>query len=474
MNGEEVSLRRSGSTLILYIFFVLSIFQLSAVDMLLAADEKSGINLLEEMEKVFVQLSDRVKPAVVNISPSPSFVPPPQGPDEGQGEKPPELPGSGSGVIVDKRGYILTNNHVVGEAAEVEVRLSDKSRFIGKVVGKDPDTDLAVIKVDTDHELPFVPIGDSSKLKVGQWAIAVGNPFGLDRTVTVGVVSAMGRENINLSRYEDFIQTDASINPGNSGGPLFNIHGEVIGINTAIINFAQGIGFAIPSNMARDIMAQLVEKGRVVRGWLGIGIQQLTPELASKFGVKETEGVLVSEVFDGHPAQKAGIIPGDIISGVEGKQVDTPAALARAIAGMMPGKKVEVEVIRDGKRRSLVVEITERKEEAVTAAIPKEQPEIALGINVEDLTQELVERFNIKEKKGVLITDVEPNSPAEKEGIRPGDLLKEVNKVEVNTVKEYNAVMSKLKKDESILLRVIRENRAFFIVLNLGKPQEKK
>lgn len=470
MNGEEVSLRRSGSTLILYIFFVLSIFQLSAVDMLLAADEKSGINLLEEMEKVFVQLSDRVKPAVVNISPSPSFVPPPQGPEEGQGEKPPELPGSGSGVIVDKRGYILTNNHVVGEAAEVEVRLSDKSRFIGKVVGKDPDTDLAVVKVDTDHELPFVPIGDSSKLKVGQWAIAVGNPFGLDRTVTVGVVSAMGRENINLSRYEDFIQTDASINPGNSGGPLFNIHGEVIGINTAIINFAQGIGFAIPSNMARDIMAQLVEKGRVVRGWLGIGIQQLTPELASKFGVKETEGVLVSEVFDGHPAQKAGIIPGDIISGVEGKQVDTPAALARAIAGMMPGKKVEIEVIRDGKRRSLVVEITEKKEEAVTAAIPKEQPEIALGINVEDLTQELIERFNIKEKKGVVISDVEPNSPAEREGIRPGDLLKEVNKVEVNSVAEFNAVMNKLKKDESILLRVIRENRAFFIVLNLGKP----
>ncbi|HLF86273.1 MAG TPA: PDZ domain-containing protein, partial [Nitrospiria bacterium] len=228
--------------------------------------------------------------------------------------------------------------------------------------------------------------------------------------------------------------------------------------------------FAIPSNMARDIMAQLIEKGRVVRGWLGIGIQQLTPELASKFGVKETEGVLVSEVFDGHPAQKAGIIPGDIISGVEGKQVDTPAALARAIAGMMPGKKVEIEVIRDGKKRSLVVEITERKEEAVTAAIPKEQPEIALGINVEDLTQELIERFNIKEKKGVVISDVEPNSPAEREGIRPGDLLKEVNKVEVNSVTEFNAVVNKLKKDESILLRVIRENRAFFIVLNLGKP----
>lgn len=470
MIRKRVSIRRKGFILLLCMLFVLPILQISSVDTILAADEASGLKLLEELENVFVELSNRVKPAVVNISPSPSFVPPAPKPDEGPGEKPPELPGSGSGVIVDKSGYILTNNHVVGEADEVEVRLSDKSRFVGKVVGKDPDTDVAVVKVNTDHDLPFVPVGDSGKMKVGQWVIAVGNPFGLDRTVTVGVVSAIGRENINLSRYEDFIQTDASINPGNSGGPLFNIHGEVIGINTAIINFAQGIGFAIPSNMAKDVMSQLVEKGRVVRGWLGIGIQQLTPELAAKFGVKETEGVLVSEVFEGHPAQKAGIIPGDIISKVEGRIVDTPAALARAIAGFSPGKKVEIEVVRDGKRKVISVEISERKEEAVTAAIPKEKSDVTLGIMIEDLTPELADRFNIKDKKGVIITEVAPNSPAEREGLRPGDLLKEVNKAEVNNISEFNAAMNKTKKDERVLLRIIRENRAFFVVLNLSKP----
>lgn len=462
--NEGSILRIKGSILLVCALLMLSI---GGADTLFAADQPSGLKLLEELENVFVELSNRVKPAVVNISPSRSFVPPSPMPDEGPGEKPPELPGSGSGVIVDKRGYILTNNHVVGEAAEVEVKLSDKSRFVGKVVGKDPDTDLAVVKVDTDHELPSVPIGDSGKMKVGQWVIAVGNPFGLDRTVTVGVISAMGRENINLSRYEDFIQTDASINPGNSGGPLFNIYGEVIGINTAIINFAQGIGFAIPSNMARDVMSQLVEKGKVIRGWLGIGIQQLTPELAAKFGVKETAGVLVSEVFAGHPAESAGIIPGDIIAKVEGRQVDTPAALARAIASFLPGKKVEVEVIRDAKRVVILVEIAERKEDMVTASIPRKQPEVTLGIGVEDLTPELRDRYNIKDEKGVIITEIEPNSPADKEGIRPGDLIREVNKIEVNNVSEFNGAMKKARKDESILLRVIRDNRAFFVVLNV-------
>lgn len=461
-----ISGRRKGPVLFLCMILMLPI---AATDILLASDQIPGLKMLEELENVFVELANRVKPAVVNISPPPSFVPPPLSPEEGPGEKPPELPGSGSGVIVDKNGYILTNNHVVGEAAEVEVRLSDKSRFIGKVVGKDPDTDLAVVKVDTDHELPFVPVGDSGKMKVGQWVIAVGNPFGLDRTVTLGVVSGIGRENINLSRYEDFIQTDASINPGNSGGPLFNIHGEVIGINTAIINFAQGIGFAIPSNMAKDVMAQLVEKGKVVRGWLGIGIQQLTPELAAKFGVRETEGVLVSEVFEGHPAQKAGVIPGDIISKVEGRSVDTPAALARAIAGISPGKKVEIEVVRDGKRKMILVEITERKEEMVTASIPREKPDVTLGILVEELTQELADRFKIKDNKGVIITEVVPNSPAEKEGLRPGDLVKEINKTEIHNISDFNAIINKMKKDDKILLRVIRENRAFFVVLNLSK-----
>ncbi|MBI5410438.1 MAG: trypsin-like peptidase domain-containing protein, partial [Nitrospirae bacterium] len=226
--------------------------------------DSNGLRLFEELQSVITDLAERVKPSVVNVFPT-------QGPGRSKDtprERAPNAPGSGSGVIIDAQGHILTNNHVVGDATEVEVRLSDKTKFIAQVIGKDPDTDLAVLKVTTDRALPFAKLGDSGGVKVGQWVLAVGNPFGLDRTVTLGVVSGIGRENMNLSRYENFIQTDASINPGNSGGPLFNVHGEIIGINTAIINFAQGIGFAIPSNMAKQVFQQLVSRGKVVRGWL--------------------------------------------------------------------------------------------------------------------------------------------------------------------------------------------------------------
>ena len=264
-----------------------------------AAAESAGLHMLEEMQEVITDLAERVKPSVVNILPSPG---PGRSKDSPKDRPPPNSPGTGSGVIIDGSGYILTNNHVVGEANEVEVRLSDRTKLIAQVIGKDPDTDLAVLKVSTDHTLPSATFGDSGSVKVGQWALAVGNPFGLERTVTLGVVSGIGRENMNLSRYENFIQTDASINPGNSGGPLFNVHGEVIGINTAIINFAQGIGFAIPSNMAKQVFQQLRAHGKVVRGWLGVGIQPVTVELAAKFGVSENEGVLVNEVFEHDPA----------------------------------------------------------------------------------------------------------------------------------------------------------------------------
>src|SRR5947208_4094265 len=253
------------------------------------AEELNGVRLREEMQNVFIILADRVKPAVVNISPVAASTKAGESPRErGQNN-----PGTGSGVIVDKDGTVVTNNHVVGDAKEVEVRLSDKTKYVGQVIGRDPDTDLAVVKITADRALPTVPFGDSSKVRVGQWVMAVGNPFSLDRTVTVGVVSGLERDAVRLSRYEAFIQTDASINPGNSGGPLFNLKGEVIGINTAIINYAQGIGFAIPSNMAKQVMEQLLTQGRVTRGWLGVSIQSLTTELARKFGVKEGEGVLV-------------------------------------------------------------------------------------------------------------------------------------------------------------------------------------
>src|SRR5437016_6722699 len=279
------------------------------------AADLGGLRLLEEVQSVITELAERVKPAVVSVFP----VHGPSRPTDAPRERAPNAPGSGSGVIIDPQGHIVTNNHVVGEANEVEVRLSDKTKFIAQVVGKDPDTDVALLKVVTDRSLPYASFGDSGTVKVGQWVLAVGNPFGLDRTVTLGVVSGIGRENMNLSKYENFIQTDASINPGNSGGPLFNIHGEVIGINNAIINFALCIGLVLPSNMAKQVMQQLMTRGKVVRAWLGVGIQPVTSELAGKFGVNENEGVLVNEVFESDPAFRAGIKPGDIITKVDGK-----------------------------------------------------------------------------------------------------------------------------------------------------------
>ena len=368
-------------------------------------------------------------------------------------------------MIIDADGHIVTNNHVVGEASEVEVRLSDQTKFIAQVIGKDPDTDLAVLKVTSDRPLPSASFGDSSTVKVGQWVLAVGNPFGLDRTVTLGVVSGIGRENINLSRYENFIQTDASINPGNSGGPLFNLHGEVIGINTAIINFAQGIGFAIPSNMAKQVIQQLLARGKVVRGWLGVGIQPVTADLAAKFGVNEGEGVLVNEVFERDPAALAGIKPGDIITKVDGKPVDTPNKLSRLVAGLTPGATTDIEVVRDGKRLTLGVSLSERRESVIVAAVPPSRAEAKLGIDVQDLSAELAEKFKLKDNKGVLIAKVEPGSLAQAEGLREGDLIKEVNRSEVATVSEFSAAVSRVKRGDTLLLRVVRENRAFYVVL---------
>jgi serine protease Do len=426
----------------------------------------SGLRLLEEIQSVITELADKAKPSVVSIYPV-------SGPGRSKdlsGERLPNAPGSGSGVIIDPEGHIVTNNHVVGDTNEVEVRLSDKTKLIAKVIGKDPDTDLAVLKVTSERPLPYARFGDSNTVKVGQWVLAVGNPFGLDRTVTLGVVSGIGRDNINLSRYENFIQTDASINPGNSGGPLFNLRGEIIGINTAIINFAQGIGFAIPANMAKQVIQQLLVKGKVVRGWLGVGIQPVTADLAKKFGVNEGEGVLVNEVFENDPAAVAGIKPGDIITKIDGTAIETPNKLSRLIAALPPGAVATIEVVRDGKRMLLDVALTERRENAIVASLPQARSELKLGIDVQDLTAALAEKFKLKDRNGVLIAKVEAGSLAQAEGLREGDLIKEVNRAEVSTVNEFTAAIAKIKRGETILLRVLRESRAFYVVL---KPSDR-
>jgi serine protease Do len=449
--------------------FILSIIFIGlavvwSVHIVEAALEPPGMRVLEELQSVITDLAERVKPSVVNVLPALSTR------NGNARERLPNSPGSGSGVIIDDQGHIITNNHVVGDANEVEVRLSDKTKFTAQVIGKDPDTDLALLKINTDRALPYAQLGDSGTVKVGQWVLAVGNPFGLDRTVTLGVVSGIGRENMNLSKYENFIQTDASINPGNSGGPLFNIRGEVIGINTAIINFAQGIGFAIPSNMARQVMQQLLTRGKVVRAWLGVGIQPITGELAGKFGVSENEGVLVNEVFDNDPAYRAGIKPGDIITKVDGKGVDTPNSLSRLIAALDPGAAASIEVVRDGKRQLISVPLIERKESAILTSIQPTRAEVKLGLDVQDLTPELAEKFKLKDTKGVLVTKVDRGSVAMVEGLREGDLIKEVNRSEVTSSNEFSAAVSKTKRGETVLLRVLRENRAFYVVL---KPADK-
>lgn len=417
--------------------------------------------MLEEIQTVITDLAEQAKPSVVNLFPISGA----GRPRESGADRTPGASGSGSGLIVDNEGHIVTNNHVIGDALEVEVRLFDKTKLIAQVVGKDPDTDLALLKVTVDRALPFARFGDSSAVRVGQWVLAVGNPFGLDRTVTLGVVSGIGRENVNLSRYENFIQTDASINPGNSGGPLFNLRGEVIGINTAIINFAQGIGFAIPSNMTKQVIQQLIARGKVVRGWLGVGIQPLTPELAKKFGVTEGEGILVNEVFEKDPAAEAGIKAGDIILTIDGSVVDSPNKLSRLIGALPPGAAPKIEVIRDFTRHILTVPLSERRDTAVMASLPQSRTEVKLGLDLQDLSAGLAEKFKLRETRGVLITKVDPGSLAHAEGLREGDLIKEVNRADVATVGEFTSAISKVRRGDTVLLRVLRENRAFYVVL---------
>ncbi len=369
----------------------------------------------------------------------------------------------GSGFIIDREGYIVTNNHVVEGADQIKAILRNEKEYDAEVVGRDPNTDIALIKIKSANNFPIAELGDSDTVKVGEWVVAIGNPFGLSHTVTAGIVSAKGRV-IGSGPYDNFIQTDASINPGNSGGPLLNIRGEVVGINTAIVAAGQGIGFAIPINLARGILEQLKAKGEVTRGWLGVAIQDLSKELAEYYGFKNGEGVLVTEVFSGDPADQAGIKPRDIIVEVNGKKVETTRDLTTLIAGLNVGEVANITVFRDRKPMALQVKIAKREEDKISARRFKEQKEDELGIRVEAITPEIASRFNLSEKEGVIVSGVKPDSKGAEAGLMVRDIIKEVNHTDVKSVEDYSEAVAKVNEGETIQMFVKRANAGFLVI----------
>ena len=372
--------------------------------------------------------------------------------------------GAGSGVIISKDGYILTNNHVVEGAREVTVTLSDKKEYTAEVIGLDPKTDLAVLKIEAKKSLPAATLGNSEDLKVGDWVVAIGNPFGLNHTVTSGIVSAKGRV-IGAGPYDDFIQTDASINPGNSGGPLFNMVGEVVGINTAIIPQGQGIGFAIPVNTAKPLIPQLVSDGEVTRGYLGVNIQSVTPELAKALGVEDRKGALVADVTPGSPAEKGGIKRGDIIVAYEGKEVTNHHSLPAMVAATPVDEKVTVTVMRDGKERQLSVKVGKLPSESAKLDKSAKPAKGRWGLRLHELTPEIGQQMHLQADQGVLVVGVEPGSPAHKAGIRKGDVIVEVNRQPVTSVGEVKENISKSEKKDQLLLLVQRKGGKMYVPL---------
>lgn len=369
----------------------------------------------------------------------------------------------GSGFIIDREGYIITNNHVVEKAQSIKVKLMDGKEYEASVIGRDAKTDLALIKIDAKHTLPAVTLGDSDNLAVGDWVVAIGNPFGLETTVTAGIVSAKGRV-IGAGPYDDFIQTDASINPGNSGGPLFNLNGEVVGINTAIISGGQGIGFAIPINIGKELLPQLKSKGKVARGWLGVVIQRVTPEIAKSFGLTESEGALVSDVTEQGPADKAGIQRGDVIVSFGAKPIKEMDQLPRQVGSTEIGKKVKVGIIRDGKKIEIDVIVGELKDEGATVT-GKPEVEKDFGIVAQDITPEIAKHLNLKDKKGVIVTDIQPGSPAADADLRSGDIIKEIGRRPIRTVTDFREAMKQANIKEGIVILIKRENTTFYTVL---------
>ena len=380
--------------------------------------------------------------------------------------------GQGSGFIISKDGYILTNHHVVGEADKITVTLADNREFKAKLVGTDAKADVAVIKIDGTN-LPVLPRGNSDKLAVGEWVIAIGNPFGLTHTMTVGVVSAKGRSRMGITDYEDFIQTDAAINPGNSGGPLLDLSGQVVGINTAIFSQSggyMGIGFAIPINMATAIQKQLIATGKVSRGYLGIGIQDLTPELAKSFGLSGTEGVLVAGVSPNTPAAAAGFKTGDVIIAFGETAVTDTGHFRNLVAQTPVGQHVNVRIVRDKKSQEMAVTIGQLPDKVASEATTPNEPEglEKWGFAAQDLTAELANQLGYKGAEGVVVTDVQPDSPADEAGLRPGTLIREVNRQEVHDTEELMRLLTRAKASKQALLLVQDRQGTHFLTLALA------
>jgi serine protease Do len=374
--------------------------------------------------------------------------------------------GLGSGFIVSEDGYILTNNHVIEGVDKILVKLlGDEKKYEAKIVGTDPKTDLALIKINAGKLLPAVKLGDSDKIEVGEWVIAIGNPYGLEETVTVGVVSAKGRSGFGITQYEDFIQTDAAINPGNSGGPLVNIRGEVIGINTFIIApyAAQGIGFAIPINLAKRVFTQLKEKGKVVRGYLGVYLQPLDEELAKSFDLPEIKGAVVNQVIKDSPAEKAGIIEGDVIIEYDGSKVEDVKDLQMKVANTPVGKRVPVGIWRDKKKITLYVTVGEMPEEEPVVAEKEEKS--WRGIRVSSLTEDIKSQFGIDDTEGVAIIEVESGSPADESGIKVGGVIKMIGNYKISNISDYRKAIKNIPQNSNVRILIKYGGVSRFYVL---------
>jgi serine protease Do len=428
----------------------------------------------------FASLVKKLGPAVVNISTTqvrrtaePAPAPFGDGDPFGQfwerffgGEfprGPQRQSGLGSGFVIDRDGTILTNYHVVDGAQKIVVKLSDGRSFDAKVLGKDQKTDIAIIKIDTGQDLPAATLGDSDRLEVGEWVMAIGNPFGLDHTVTSGIVSAKGRH-IGAGPYEDFIQTDASINPGNSGGPLINLRGEVVGINTAIFSQSGGnigIGFAIPTNLVKELLPNLRDNGKVVRGYLGVTIQKITPEIAESLGVKQSSGALVADVAKAGPAERAGIKTGDVIVEFNGKQIKDPGELPLQAARTAPGKQAQLKILRNGNELTLPLTVGEFKEREVVAAAENG----GLGLAVQPVTASMAAELGLERAEGLVVTSVKPGSAANEAGLQRGDVIAEINRRPVRNLSDYNRAVEKTEKGKSVLFLVRRGEGSLFLAL---------